>query len=77
VAIQHLSITDFAKMPVPLPPLAEQRRIVSEADKCLSIVQELEFETERSVARAAALRAAILKSAFEPLLDRIVRVAAN
>ena len=77
VAIQHLSITDFAKMPVPLPPLAEQRRIVSDADKCISFVEELELETERLVSRAAALRAATLTSAFEPSLDRIVRVVAN
>ena len=30
VGIQHLSITEFAKMALPIPPLAEQTRIVAE-----------------------------------------------
>jgi type I restriction enzyme S subunit len=42
VAIQHLSITEFAKMALPIPPLAEQTRIVAEVERRLSVVEELE-----------------------------------
>lgn len=40
-AMPHLSITDFAAMPIPVPPLAEQKRIVSKVSVLLSQLDEL------------------------------------
>ena len=48
----------------PLPPLAEQRRIVSEVERRLSVVQQAEATVEASLARAERLRQSILKQAF-------------
>jgi type I restriction enzyme S subunit len=48
-----------------LPPLAEQRRIVAEVERRLSVVAALEREVEAALARAARLRQSILKRAFE------------
>ena len=64
VAIQHLSITDFAKLPVPIPPLAEQGRIALEVERRISVVDELESETARNHLRANRLRQSILQQAF-------------
>jgi type I restriction enzyme S subunit len=49
-----------------LPPLAEQRRIVAEVDRRLSIVRGVEAEVEANLKRAQALRQAVLAKAFSP-----------
>ena len=52
------------EIPIPLPPLAEQRRIVAEVERRLSVVQQAEATVEASLARAERLRQSILKQAF-------------
>ena len=56
-------------MAVPVPPLAEQRRVVAEVDRRLSIAREVEAEVDASLTRAQALRQAVLARSFsgEPL----------
>ena len=44
VAIQGLSSSDLAKLLVPLPPISEQNRIVSELNRWLSIVDQIELD---------------------------------
>jgi type I restriction enzyme S subunit len=53
------------ELSIPLPPLAEQRRIVAEVERRLSVAQEVESVLAASVARASRLRQSVLKSAFE------------
>jgi type I restriction enzyme S subunit len=53
---------------VPLPPLSEQRRIVAEVERRLSVAAEVESVLAACVARASRLRQAVLKSAFEGAL---------
>ena len=47
-----------------LPPLAEQRRIVAELERRLSVIQQAEAAVEANLARAERLRQSILKRAF-------------
>ena len=56
--------TKLAAMTVPLPPLAEQRSIVAEVERRLSVVQQAEAASEASLARSERLRQSILKQAF-------------
>jgi len=49
---------------VPLPPLIEQQRIVAEAERRLSMVEELEKEVTANLQRAECLRQAVLQRAF-------------
>jgi type I restriction enzyme S subunit len=65
VAIQHLSITDFALIPLPLPSLDEQIAIVEKIERYLSISDELEKVVNQNLKRAEKLRQSILKKAFE------------
>jgi type I restriction enzyme S subunit len=51
---------------VPLPPLAEQVRIVAEVDRHLSIVRGVEAEVDTNLRRVQALRQATLLKAFTP-----------
>jgi type I restriction enzyme S subunit len=50
---------------VPLPPLAEQRRIVEEVERRVSVIHALEQAVEANLTRAQRLRQSILKKAFE------------
>ena len=59
-----LSVSKVSALPIPLPPLAEQRRIVPEVERRLSVVQQAEATVEASLARAERLRQSILKQAF-------------
>ncbi len=52
-------------LPVPIPPFAEQRRIVAEVERRLSVAREAEKAVEANLKRIARLRQAILKRAFE------------
>ena len=59
-----LSVSKVSALPIPLPPLAEQRRIVVEVERRLSVVQQTEAAVEVGLKRAGRLRQSILKQAF-------------
>ena len=60
-----LALYRIENIPVPLPPLAEQVRIVGEVDRYLSIIREVEAEVDANLHRASALRQSTLRKAFE------------
>lgn len=62
--IGHLTLEKFKASPFPLPPLAEQRRIVTEVDRLMSIARTTEAQLDTALARAARLRQSILSRAF-------------
>ena len=59
-----LSVSKVSDLPVPLPPLAEQHRIIAEVERRLSVVQQAEGAVEANLTRAERLRQSILKQAF-------------
>lgn len=63
-AMNNISLGDVRGFSLPLPPLPEQQRIVSEVQRRLSVVDELEATVETNLARCARLRQSILKMAF-------------
>jgi type I restriction enzyme S subunit len=60
----NLTLELCRAIPIPLPPLAEQHRIVAEVDRRLSIIREVEAEVDTNLKRAQALRQAVLERAF-------------
>ena len=62
--LHTLSTGKVARLPIPVPPVPEQRRIVAEVDRRLSIVREVEAEVDANLKRAQALRQAVLARAF-------------
>jgi type I restriction enzyme S subunit len=62
--IAHLTAEKFVEIEFPLPPLAEQTRIVAEVERRLSVVEELESVVTANLQRATRLRQSILQKAF-------------
>jgi len=60
-----LNLGILKKLPVPLPSLVEQRRIVAEVERRLSVAAQVESVVAGALARASRLRQAVLKAAFE------------
>ncbi len=63
--LQHIHLEDLREDCIPLPPLDEQSRIVSEVQRNLSNTDFLEAELKKQLGRADRLRQSILKRAFE------------
>jgi type I restriction enzyme S subunit len=64
VGNQDLGLTRMVWITIPIPPRAEQDRIVAEVDRRFSIVGEVEVEVDANLARAQGLRNATLVRAF-------------
>jgi type I restriction enzyme S subunit len=65
VARANLSLADVSEMPVPLPPLSEQQRIIFEVESRLSVSDAVELALMSNEMRATRLRQAVLKTAFD------------
>lgn len=59
-----LGLDDIQLVPVPLPPPAEQTRIVAEVERRLSVIEELDAAVAANLSRATRLRQSILQRAF-------------
>ncbi|MBI2927891.1 MAG: restriction endonuclease subunit S [Verrucomicrobia bacterium] len=73
--IKHFTREAFVELPIPVPPLAEQTRIVAEVERRLSVVEELESVVTANLQRATRLRQSILQRAFSGQLVRQETVA--
>jgi type I restriction enzyme S subunit len=65
VAVKGVNIADVRLCPIPIPPYPEQKRIVVEVERRLSIIDELVTQVNADLRRAERLRQSILKNAFE------------
>jgi type I restriction enzyme S subunit len=63
--IYKISQRDIGNFAVSLPPLEEQKEIVLEVERRMSVLQEVETEVEANLKRTSRLRQSILKRAFE------------
>ncbi|KAB2836425.1 MAG: hypothetical protein F9K48_01890 [Candidatus Brocadia sp.] len=69
VALRGVNVEDFRRLPIPMPPIAEQNRIVDEVERKLSVVEELCIMVSLNLQRASGLRQAILQIAFKGKLS--------
>ena len=65
VAQPSLSMGSIRMIPVALPPLAEQTRIVAEVERRFSVVEELESVVGVNLKRGSSLRQSVLQKAFQ------------
>ena len=63
-AIQHLSITDFAKLSLPIPSLPEQQEIVRRVENLFVLADRIEARFAEGQKRVSSITQAILAKAF-------------
>lgn len=64
IAYTGINIETLKALPIPVPPIEEQDRIVAEVDRRLSLVREVENQVDVNLKRAERLRQSVLGSAF-------------
>lgn len=64
VGINHLGADKFSRMVVPLPPLAEQSRIVDEVKRRFAVLSRIERQIEAALAEATSLRLLLFRRAL-------------
>jgi type I restriction enzyme, S subunit len=75
VAIKHISIIDLGKMVFPVPPLAEQHRIVAKVDELMALCDRLEASLTTADDTRRRLLDALLHEALAPVDDREMEAA--
>jgi type I restriction enzyme S subunit len=74
-ALKHLHLVDLRNLPLPLPPLAEQRRIVAKVDALMALCDRLEASLTATAATRRRLLDALLAEALGPAEDRELEAA--
>lgn len=70
--LASINLTKLGGLPIPVPPFAEQNRIVAEVERRISVIEQMEATVETSLKRAEALRQSILRIAFSGRLSDLV-----
>ena len=64
VALTHFNTKSVANMPIPLPPLAEQHRIVAKVDELMALCDQLEQQLSQADQQRRRLLEAVLAEAL-------------
>ena len=64
--IKYLNKTKIESIPIPLPPLSEQQRIVSQLDELMQYCDALEASIKASQQQNELLLQQVLREALEP-----------
>ncbi|MEH2626069.1 type I restriction enzyme S subunit [Bradyrhizobium sp. AZCC 1719] len=75
VGIPHFTGKALAKLVFPLPPIAEQRRIVAKVDALMALCERLEASLTATVVTRRCLLDALLAEALTPAEDRELEAA--
>ena len=65
-AQKNLDIREFVNIPIPIPPLAEQKRIVAKIDAAFEKIDKLKANAEKNLANAKELFQSALDEAMRP-----------
>jgi type I restriction enzyme, S subunit len=64
LALQGINVGDFRRMPIPVPPVAEQRRIVAKVDELIGLCDRLEAQLTTTQTESRRLLVAVLHRAL-------------
>jgi type I restriction enzyme S subunit len=64
VALQGVNVEDFRRLPIPIPPIAEQHEIVRRVEALFALADRIEARVRAATARVERITQAILAKAF-------------
>ena len=67
VGLKNVNLTEFGALTIPLPPLAEQHRIVAKVDALMALCDRLEASLTATAATRRRLLDALLTEALAPV----------
>jgi type I restriction enzyme S subunit len=71
IAYKGLNLGILRNLPIPLPPLAEQKRIVDKVDALMALCDQLEASLTTTATTRQRLLTALLHEALEPAADEL------
>lgn len=74
-ALKHLHLVELRKLPLPLPPLNEQRRIVAKVNQLMKVCDDLEASLTKGDDTRVRLLDALLVEALAPARGREMQAA--
>ncbi len=77
VALQGVNVGDFRRMPIPLPPLAEQHRIIAKVDELMALCDQLGASLTTADETRSKLLDALLADALTPIIIDDIKEAAE
>ena len=69
MTLVRIGLGNFRTYPIPLPPLAEQHRIVAKVDELMALCDQLEAQLTTTEADSRRLLEAVLHEALNPPLE--------
>jgi len=72
MTVHSLKYDEFALMPIPLPPLPEQHRIVQKLDQLMQTCNDLEESIKQSTSQNGKLLQQVLREALEPGKEGVI-----
>ena len=73
VGLKNVNLTEFGALTIPLPPLAEQHRIVAKVDALMALCDQLESSLTTTATTRSRLLEALLHEALEPGAEELVQ----
>jgi type I restriction enzyme S subunit len=68
--MNNVTRPQFDNMPIPLPPLSEQKRIVAKLDELMAYCDSLEESIKNSQTQNELLLGQVLREALEPASNK-------
>jgi type I restriction enzyme S subunit len=69
IAYTGINIETLKALPIPVPPLQEQRRIRAEVERQLTLVSDMAIEIDSNLLRSQRMRQATLHAQFGGVLE--------
>ncbi len=77
MTVHSLKYSEFSQQPFPIPPIEEQKAIVTKVEKLLALCDQLETQITNNQTHAEQLMQAVLKEDFSQNSGQVAKRVSN